>query len=485
LRITRGTFTLSGALLFAAHGLMAGQLNGGWEGTLDVGITQFRVVLTLQEGPKGGLSGNFANIDDGLYDQPLRILSSGGDRFQADLPTGEMLDLHLNPSRTLLEGSYYQAHGSFQEPGRVSKLVLEKGADFQVPRLGPDGAPRTVYSYRVPRSLDDGWDPGDIRSLGGEPASVEAGVRKILDGSFPHVHSLVVVKNGKLVLDEYFYGYGPKDSHPVQSATKSVFSALVGIAQAEGYLNLKDKLYDHFPEYRSKGQWEKGKDKITLRELLTMTSGLGCDDWKDAKACSWSMVSSPDWLDFSLSLPLSQDPGRHFAYCGACLTPLSALIARQSGMPVEIFATKYLFTPLRIQNFHWMEGPGGIYPASFGIAMRPRDLAKIGYLYLNKGVWGGKTIVPPQWVATSVSPLIPKSETNGLYDYGYLWWGRTIHRNRRDFRVFFAWGVGGQCLFVAPKLNLVCVVTGGNYRSPKLGANAFKLFQDYVVGAFL
>lgn len=485
MRIKYAVLVLLGALWPVTLPLFGDELEGGWEGTLDIGISQFRVALTLRESPRGALAGKFTNIDDGLYDLPLEILSSGKDRFQASLSTGETLDMHLNPSGTLLQGSYYQAHGSFQEPGRVSKLVLERGSDFQIPRLGSDGAPQTTYTYRIPRPLDDGWETADIRAFGGEPASVEAGISKVLNGTFPHVHSLVVVKNGKLVLDEYFYGYGPKDSHPIQSATKSVFSALVGIAQEQGLLSIRDKLYGYFPRYRSGDSWDARKDAITLRNLLMMTSGLGCDDWKDPKACSWSMVSAPDWLDFSLNLPLNNDPGKKFAYCGACLTPFSFILGEKSGMGVDAFASKYLFEPLRFQNAHWMEGPHGVIPASFGLSLRPRDLAKLGYLFLKNGVWEGRQVVPAKWVQLSISPLLPKSRTNGIYDYGYLWWGRTIHRNGREVRIFFAWGVGGQCLFVAPKLNLICVVMGGNYRNSKLGANAFRLFQDYVVGSFL
>lgn len=140
---------------------------------------------------------------------------------------------------------------------------------------------------------------------------------------------------------------------------------------------------------------------------------------------------------------------------------------------------------MNIQDTLWIQGPGGVVPVSFGLSMRPRDLAKFGYLYLKNGVWDEQKVIPAKWVEASTSALLPKIRTNGLYDYGYLWWGRTIRRNSQVIRIYFAWGVGGQCLFVCPKLNLVCVVTGGNYRSSKLGANAFKIFQDYVIGAFL
>ena len=311
----------------------AGQgLEGGWQGTLDVGLVKFRVALEIQKDGQGQYWAFFNNIDDGIYHAKVSPLSIKGSSFHGQCPAGEVLDLKLNGNHDRLEGSYRQAGGSFQKPGKVSHLALGRGMDYLVPRLDVKGKPVRKFAYHIPEAGSDGWETGDLWNSVADIGAIETGIRKILNGTYPRIHGLCVVHQGKLILDEYFYGYGPDTPHPVQSITKSVFSLLFGIAVDQGRLKPEDKLYDFFPEYRKKPGWEDGKDKITLQTLLTMTSGLGCDDLKDSKSCSWGMVDSPDWLNFTLSLPLSQEPGKRFAYCGACLTPLSAVLAKKSGM---------------------------------------------------------------------------------------------------------------------------------------------------------
>jgi len=244
-------------------------------------------------------------------------------------------------------------------------------------------------------------------------------------------------------------------------------------------------LFDDFPEYRGQRTWSAAKNGITVRSLLTMTSGLACDDWNDSTSCSWAMVDSPNWLDFSLDQPLAHEPGLAFAYCGACLTPLSVLLARKTGMEVPTFARKDLLEPLGMGPIVWMRGPHGVTPASFGLSMRPRDLAKLGLLYLRQGSWEGKPVVPSKWVEGSLCALVPASKTHGKGDYGYLWWSKDIEARGVEFRVHFAWGVGGQYLFLVPELDLVCVVLAGNENDSRLGAHSWELFKDLVLPAFV
>jgi CubicO group peptidase (beta-lactamase class C family) len=457
-------------------------LSGTWQGTLDVGITSFRMALVLQKGEDGKPAALFNNVDDGLYSQSFQKFSLQGRSFHGELPTGEVLDLSLN-WRGNLQGIYTQAHGSFQKEGKVSSLVLKRGGSFLVPRMSREGGSQTTYQYQEPLTLSDGWETAPLPKEA-DVKKVENGIRKILDQTFPHIHNLTVVKGGKLVLDEYFYGYGPEDEHPAQSITKSVFSMLVGIARDQGFLKLEDRLYDAFPEYRSKPGWDRRKDLITLRNLLTMTSGFACDDWKDSQSCSWGMVDSSDWLAFALSQPLGHAPGQHFAYCGACLTPFSALLARKSGMDLAAFAQKNLFNPLGIKEPSWIKVGGEPTPASFGLGLRPRDLAKLGYLYMRKGHWSGRQVISEKWVEESTGIQISQKRTNREADYGYLWWEKEVPFHGKKIRIFYAWGVGGQYLFVVPELELVCVVTGGNYKNGKLGANSLKLFEENVLAAF-
>lgn len=454
--------------------------HGAWQGTLDSGMTTFRVVLELPMGPDGG-SPLFTNIDDGIYGQSFQRSALGRKRFRGELPTGEVLKLEFDRSDGSFHGSYTQSHGSFQKPGKVSSLVLRPGNDFLHARRVSPSVVQRVYSYQPPQKLTDGWETGDVTRAGMDVPRLAEGMGKILDGTYPHIHSVLVVKKGKLVLDEYFYGYGPQDLHPVHSITKSVFSILFGIARDKGLLEPRQKLYFFFPEYRAKTGWDPRKDRVTLESLLTMKGGFACNDWENSKACSWDMVDSSDWLHFALSRPLDQAPGRQFAYCGACLTPLSSLVARKSGVGVMDFANANLFEPLGIQEAAWMAGPGGVTPVSFGLSLRPRDLAKLGWLVLKEGKWEGKRVVSQDWIRRSTAVHVPRKQTGKEADYGYLWWERDEAWKGKKIRVIEGWGVGGQHLFIAPRLQMVCVITGGNYKDSKLSANARKLFRENIL----
>ena len=398
------------------------------------------------------------------------------------------MELNLDKSGRFLIGSFAQGRGkdsqlSLVGEGKTYPVTLRRGENFLHPRLGPSGE-QSEYSYEPPKEdLSDGWESGDLRQTDADISQIEGVVREILGRKYPYIHSLVLVKNGKLAFEEYFYGYGPDDPHPVQSITKPVFSLLFGIAEAQGFCRASQKLYDFFPFCRSQSGWDPRKDDISLENLLTMTSGLACDDSKDMKGCSWSMVASLDWLDYSLSLPLNEKPGSHFAYCGACLTPLGAILEKQSGMKLPDFAQKFLFDPLGIKPPPWWEGPQGIHCPAFGLALRPRDMAKIGYLVLKRGNWKGRQVVPEKWINESTAPHVPSPETGKKSDYGYLWWERDTDWHGKKLRVLDAWGVGGQHIFIVPGLDLVCVLTGGNYKDGIAANHSFEIFKE-VMDAF-
>jgi CubicO group peptidase (beta-lactamase class C family) len=285
--------------------------------------------------------------------------------------------------------------------------------DFLIPRLDADGKAVSEYAYQVPQTLTDGWPIGDLRKSPLDPKSVERGVGKILQQRFPNIQGLVVVQKGKLLLDQYFYGFGPSDAHQLQSATKSVLSILFGIAQGQGLVNVQDKLYDYFPEYRSKPGWSEDKNKITLGHLLSMSSGLACDDWlPPGDNCNAEMWKTQDWLSFDLSLPLAYKPGEHFAYTTSCMELLGAVLARKSGMSVPDFGKKVLWDPLGIQAPSWFAGPNQVTEVGGSLQLRPRDMAKLGQLYLQKGKWNGQSAVPEKWVEASTRPQAPNPKEN-------------------------------------------------------------------------
>ncbi len=446
------------------------------------GTHQFRVAFMLGED-----QGEYHNIDDGIHGEPMTILRKGG-QLRAQTEGGAELELSPSGDGKTLTGIFRQGAGQDSQQSLVGEnqsypVTLRPGEDYLHPRLLPDGGEQTRYHYAPPPPLSDGWAAGDLRHSHADLPQIEGVVQGILRGRFPYIHSLLVVQDGKLVLDEYFYGYGPDDPHPVMSVTKCVFSLLFGIGEGQGWVQPSRRLFNYFEDYRSRPGWDPAKDSITLGSLLTMTSGLGCDDFKDSGSCSWKMVSSPDWLDFSLSLPLQNQPGTHFAYCGACLTPLGVVLERQSGLGLVPYAQKFLFDPLGIKPPDWWEGPGGIRSPAFGLALKPRDMAKIGLLVLNEGAWNGKTVVPKTWIEECTVPRVRSDQTGNKADYGYLWWERDEFGLGKKVRAWDAWGVGGQHIFIVPAFNLVCVLTAGNYKDGALADNSFKIFHE-VLEAF-
>lgn len=458
--------------------LWCAPVTGTWEGVIGKGTHQFRVAFVFQ-----GNKGEYHNIDDGIQGEPMTLESLGDGSFRAKTRGGGRLEVKPVASGKLLVGNFTQGAGPDSQQSLVGEasypVTLRQGEDFLRPRLLPDGRDQTDYQYTPPPEEGDGWKVGDLNETQAK-TEIERIVQKILRHQYPYIHSLLLVKDGKLVLDEYFYGYGPGDPHPIQSITKDVFSLLFGIADGQGLCGPDQKLFDFFPSYRSRPGWEVAKDGITLESLLTMTSGLGCDDFKDSNSCSWKMFSSPDWLEFSLSLPIEGKPGSHFAYCGACLNPLAAIVEKQSGLSVTAFAQTNLFGPLGIQTPTWWEGPLGFHSPAFGLVLKPRDMAKIGLLVLQKGKWNGRQVVPEKWIEESTAPHVPASMAGKKADYGYLWWERNVIHHGEKLRVLDAWGVGGQHIFIVPALDMVCVMTGGNYKNGRLANNSFRIFHEIL-----
>ncbi|HEY5037457.1 MAG TPA: serine hydrolase [bacterium] len=449
---------------------------GYWYGYITNEFGKSRVSLVVEKLVDGSFSARTIGIEEN-YGWTLNNVSVTRKSFHAEVESNGIIDLSLN-------GVGHSLNGTWKIEGKTFVLDLNRGKDFFLPRVDFLDNPVTDYTYSIPKKMSDAWETADIQTVDGDPKKIEDAVRQVLQlGNF-NIHSLLVVRHGKLVLDEYFYGYGPGDEHPLASVTKSVFSTLFGIAADQGLLKPEQKLYDFFPDYRSKPGWQANKEKITLGMLLSMTSGFACEDWANQpNACMFEMVKSPDWTDFCLTYPLGHVPGQHFAYCSSCLIPLGVLLTQKCGLSVADFAQKYLYDPLGIQAHHWHLGPNKVHLVGSGHWLRPRDMAKLGLLYLNKGKWNGKQIVSQKWVeeATSIQAINDEPRT---FEYGYLWWINKVALPGRDITVYYASGSGGQDIFVAPELDLVCVLTGGNFKDNEEGGQAFGIFKDYILSAF-
>ena len=280
------------------------------------------------------------------------------------------------------------------------------------------------------------------------------------------VDSVLVIRHGYIVAENYF-SKGQGDPHVLFSCTKSFVSALVGIAMAKGYIKGVDQPVGNFFPGRTFAQSDPRKQAMTLENLLTMTSGL---DWTEGDPVYIQMVRSADWVQFVLDKPVVEEPGRHFNYCSGCSHVLSAIVQGTTGTPTLDFARANLFGPLGITRVDWQSGSNRVANGGWGLSLTSRDMAKLGYLYLNGGVWDGQQVVPAGWVKTSVEKHVA---TGGALDYGYQWWTYPA------LDAYTARGRGGQLIFVIPRLDMVVVFTA-NLNDDKA---LFDLIEKYIVPA--
>ena len=261
------------------------------------------------------------------------------------------------------------------------------------------------------------------------------------------LHSLMILRNEKIVLEAYFYPYSVDRKHVMFSITKSFMATLTGIALDQGYIGSVDqKIIDLLPDSTFANP-ELRKEQITLEDVLTMTTGLG---WEESDLTFAELYYQEDWLGYVLGKPMVADPGSRFSYCSGCSHILSAVLQETTGMNPLDFARENLFEPLGITDFNWETDRSGLPIGGWGLELTTRDMAKLGTLYLNQGSWEGEQIVPAEWVAAAVDDHV---ETGGGTAYGYQWWVYP------SYGAYAAFGRGGQTVFVIPDQELIVATT--------------------------
>jgi CubicO group peptidase (beta-lactamase class C family) len=264
------------------------------------------------------------------------------------------------------------------------------------------------------------------------------------------INCALIVRNGYIVFESNRYAYHHSDMRNVQSCTKSVASALIGIAIDKGFIkDVHQPVLNFFPDRTAK-KLNTDKKVMTLENLLTMTTGLKC---RDSHLYQWSgltrMQSCRDWVKWMIDLPMVEKPGTRFEYCNGASFLLSAILQKQTGMNALSFAEKNLFAPLGIYKIEWPSNSQGITIGWGQLRMRPRDMAKFGYLYLNNGLWDETRIISSQWIKESTRK---HTTARGITGYGYQWW--IINDN-----IYTAIGYNGQFIMVAPEEKIVTVFT--------------------------
>jgi CubicO group peptidase (beta-lactamase class C family) len=336
--------------------------------------------------------------------------------------------------------------------------------------------PSPNYTYSIPRSAQHEFFISSLEEEGMDENLIVRVTDLIMREKYPRMDGLLILRNNKLIYENYFHGHSSDILHNMFSAGKSITAILVGIAIDKGFINSTDiPIVPLLPEYQSFENPDPRKDDITIEHLLNMSAGLDCDDWYQHTEAR--MQQSNDWVKFTLDLPIVSDPGSRGSYCTGCAVTLGRIIENQSGLSLEEFANQYLFEPLNITRYQWHIMPDGRPSGGGLIFLRPRDMAKIGLLMLNNGVHNGKQIVPGEWVQQCSQN---KVKLPGPFDgYGNLWWKQAF---RNDTEAYFASGNGGQDLFVIPSEELVIVFTSGN-ENTSIGLQNFEIVNDYVLSA--
>lgn len=306
----------------------------------------------------------------------------------------------------------------------------------------------------------NGWKTSTPEEQGMDSAKL-AGMMHLINQQAAPVHGIVVVRYGQLVMEAYGYPYDQNKPHLIYSCTKVFTSALLGIAMKEGYIADTDrKLSDLFPG----SVFGQGMGDISLKHLLTMSSGMDIPEYAS------QMERSDNWVNFVLGKPVVRTPGSEFSYNDAGAHLVLAAIAKATGKTPAQYAQEKIFGPLGIKDYKWDTDPQGIHMGGDGLYLQPRDMAKMGYLYLKNGVWDGKEVVPAKWVEVSTRKQIETpGEMLGQNGYGYFWW-------MEEFGGYSALGYAGQYIFVVPEKDLVVVFTADMANDFQFPRRMMKLF---------
>ena len=308
-------------------------------------------------------------------------------------------------------------------------------------------------------------------------------VSQVENHHYGEVHSLIIAKDDSIIFEKYFNGFTRETKHALYSVTKSFTSALIGICLDKGLLDsVNIPMLNFFPEYKNTiANFDLLKAKITIRDLLTMTSGFTWDEWttsyNDPANDVIRLIQTDDWIKYVLDRPMAHKPGTFVTYNSGVSNLLSGIITKATGEPARDFARDNLFSKLGITDWTWDNRPDGVSIGGWGLSLRPVDMIKFGQLYLKKGLWKNEQVISKNWIEEST---IPYNQMNYWCDYGYQWWryGSAMASVKAE-GINFASGRGEQFIWVIPNHNAVVVCTAWND-----GQNILEqVLWDYILRA--
>lgn len=368
----------------------------------------------------------------------------------------------VDKAKQKITGMMYSNDGGKLVP--EDKLDFIRASNLNVERLfiprkpNEDGSIR--YSYQTPEILNDELETASIFKFVNDTTALYELMMDVISQEYGRIESFLIIKNGKLVLEEYFYDYSHTDLHNIFSCTKSIVSLASGIAlEQNGIVNTEQRIFDIFPQFKSLKNEEN--KSITLKHVLTMTAGfVQSEEYK---------IEKPEKLVGNiLGLPVEAKPGEQFRYNSESPYLLGGIVYELSGKTISEFTKENLFAPMCIIDYNWKEENGNPHCES-GLYMQARDMAKIGLMTANNGKWKGKQLVPEQWIRESIKPHVAESD---FFNYGYQWWHRSKSNKSwwkesteksMEHDMLLALGYGGQYIFVVKGLDLVITMTSSDY----------------------
>lgn len=360
----------------------------------------------------------------------------------------------------------------------------------------------TNYSYQKPQQIEDGLKTDNPQSVGMDTIQIIALTKLILADSFPNIHSLLIYKDNKLVYENYFAGkdqissknlgyveHHPEDLHDCRSISKSIVSACIGIAIKQDLIkSIDEPIFNYFPEYEK--HLDSAKSKITIRHLLTMTSGL---EWNEMGSYGNFFNSETQMnirfnpIKYILKQDIVSEPGTKWNYNGGNTQLLAEIIKKVSGLPIDKFAEKNLFQPLGIKKYAWQPlFIKKIPAAASGLRLTSRDFLKFGLLYMDNGKWNNTQIIDSTWTEQSLKPFIERPALKIKFPhggYGYQFWTYADTIKNKAIEIAEAKGNGGQAIFFCKSLNLLVVTTAGNYNQLDNINDPYKILTNYIIPA--
>ena len=455
-----------------------------WRGAVVPLLDEFSIYLPVWENDDGSLAAFLRNPDRGFgvfYN--VRRVELHGDRVHWIGPFFRNED-----EQVLTEATY--------EPGRMAVNIrgnlydLRKGNEHS--GFYARGKAPLPYRYQAPPALDDGWKTGTLAEAGIDQAAIGRFIEQVIlppadSIDDPYVHGFLMARSGKLILEEYFHGFHRDKAHDTRSASKSMASVLAGaVVHAELGLEEHTPVYATLDPVHTTGletPLDPRRTRMTLRHLVTMSSGLECDDGDSNSRGNEDRMQSqqeqPDWYRWTATLDMVREPGEKAVYCTGGTNLIGAVIRGATGRTLAELFHELIAEPLDIDNYHLNLAPTGVPYLGGGVYWKPRDFMKLGQVMLDGGRWNGHRIISEGWAERSISTQLEMQNMG----YGYAWW--IIEYPYRDGKVqaFFAAGNGGQIVMGIPELELLIAFYAGNYSHPTLYQIQRRLVPEYILPA--